>query len=222
MNSQECDYYFTSSEDYMAKSVAAIQDVLADWGGRVEVVSRPLEFAEGPIYDLPSASAPFGIKMSAAEEVDQSINGVYVNALGSVVDNGNDNFDYIIVQHNNIAESEDTLFGMREEIFGNHIYEGGNIYVRDETAGEDRHYDASDVDEDFMTVVVFDGSQWPSTPGCVEDSEGCHAHETVYKGSEIHPTTVILGGSYLGNTQGAGRTSLTMAAVKTITDALDK
>ena len=222
MNAQECDYYFTSSDAFMAATAAAIKKKLSSWKGRLEVVGRPLEFAEGVTYDIPSKQNPFGSVISAAEEIDQSINGQYVNALGAVVDNGLENFDYIIVEPNNHAESEDTLYGFREEMLGNNIPKGSGYYIRGETDADGTAYDALDVDDDFFTTGVFDGAGWPSTPGCYGLSADCSQNSPVDKGSAEKPTTVILCGSFLGNKKSAGRQQLTQAMVKSLIDAIHK
>ena len=68
------------------------------WQGKFEVAIGGSEMEEGS-SDPASADKPFGEVMGVGEHIDSSINGRYVNALGQVVDNGDDNFDYIVTLH---------------------------------------------------------------------------------------------------------------------------
>ena len=141
--------------------------------------------------------------------------------MGRVVDNGLDNFDYIIINPQGRTESQDTIYGMRSEILGNNIYKGMSFYQRDETDQDGTDYNAEDVDQDYFTVRIFDGTGWPSYPGCLEDPEGCENGELVYKGSSEKPSTVIICGAITANSENAGRQQLVEAAVKSIVKAIE-
>ena len=219
MDAQECDYYFTESVVGPENLIDRIEKVFSSWSGEIEVVHGPSEFSEGG-DDPPTQEKPYGNVMSIGEIVDTSINGRYVNALGEIVDNGSDNLDYIIIGLYLTSESSDTIYGMRSEIFGNNIFEGGSSYVRDELDQDGTDFTTDDIDEEYFTVKVYDGTGWPSYPGCIEDADTCTDNTPVYKGSTEKPTTVILTGSILGNLNGVGRFQRTEAAVKTIIEAI--
>jgi hypothetical protein len=218
MNAQECDSYFTESREGSEKLISHIENGFS-WPGRFEVVHGPSEFSEGS-DDVPTPDKPFGDVISIGEIVDSSINGRYVNSMGEVVDNGTDNFDYIIIGLYLTSESSDSIYGMRSEIFGNNIYEGDTFYVRDELDADGTDFNTDDIDGEYFTVKVFDGTGWPSYPGCKEDSDNCTENTPIYKGSADKPTTVIFTGSILGNSKGIGREYRTEAAVKTIIEAI--
>ena len=220
MDAQECDCYFTESIAGPEHLISRIKKELS-WSGKIEVVHGPSEFSEGG-DDPPTPEQPYGSVMSIGEIVDTSINGRYINAMGEMKDNGTDNFDFIIIGLYITSESSDTIYGMRSEIFGNNIYEGGSFYVRDELDKDGTDFTTDDIDEEYFTVKVYDGTGWPSYPGCVEDAANCHDNTPVYKGSPEKPTTVIFTGSILGNLNGVGRAHRTEAAVKTIIEAIRK
>lgn len=69
---------------------------------------------------------------------------------------------------------------------------------------------------------VFDGTGWPSIPGCLQDSHNCKNNSPVYKGSTQKPTKVIVCGTILGNAHAAGREHLKEAEVKTIIEAIEQ
>ena len=125
VNAQECDCYFTESEEGSERLISFIENGFS-WPGTFEVTHGPSEFSEGS-DDVPTPDKPFGDVISIGEIVDSSINGRYVNSMGEVVDNGTDNFDYIIIGLYLTSESSDSIYGMRSEIFGNNIYEGGQL-----------------------------------------------------------------------------------------------
>jgi hypothetical protein len=218
MNAQACDCYFSLTEPTMNRFTSRIKSEL-DWSGTLEVVSTGVEFAEAH-YDFPSADKPFGDAMSVGEIVDSSLNGVYVDTMGRVVDNGLDNFDYIIINPQGRTESQDTIYGMRSEILGNNIHKGMSFYQRDEADQDGTDYNAGDIDQDYFTVRIFDGTGWPSYTGCLEDPEGCEGSEPVYKGSQEKPTTVIICGAITANSANAGRKNLIEAAAQSILKAI--
>lgn len=219
MNAQSCDCYYSLTEPTMNRFIDRIESEL-NWSGRLEVVSAGVEFAEAH-YDFPNAGSPFGNVMSVGEIIDTSINGVYVNTMGEIIDNGPDNFDYIIVNPQCRTESQDTIYGLRSEILGNNIYTGMSFYQRDEADEDGTDYNAGDIDQDYFTVKVFDETGWPSYPGCLDDSENCESNEVVYKGSSEKPTTVIICGAITANSENAGRQNLIEAAVQSITKAIE-
>ena len=220
MNAQECDCYFTKSEEGSERLISYIENGFS-WPGTFEVTHGPSEFSEGS-DDLPTPDKPFGNVISIGEIVDSSINGRYVNSMGEIVDNGTDNFDYIIIGLYLNSESSDSIYGMRSEVFGNNIYEGDNFYVRDELDADGTDFNTGDIDGEYFTVKVYDETGWPSYPGCKEDPDNCRDNTPVYKGSAEKPTTVIFTGSVLGNSKGIGRENRTEAAVKTIMEAIRK
>lgn len=218
MKAQACDCYYSLTAPTMNRFINRIESEL-EWSGKLEVVSTGVEFAEAH-YDFPSAEKPFGDTMSVGEIVDASINGVYVDTMGEVVDNGLDNFDYIIINPQGRTESQDSIYGMRSEILGNNIYQGMSFYQRDEADQDGTDYDAGDIDQDYFTVKVFDGTGWPSYTGCLDAPESCEGGGPVYKGSREKPTTVIICGAITANTENAGRQHLIEAAVKSISKAV--
>jgi hypothetical protein len=217
LKAQECDAYFRVIDDIMARAVDTIKHGL-DWSGRLEVEAAGIEFAEGT-YDSPSAAAPTGKVMSAGEVIDASINGVYVNAVGKVIDNGTDNFDYIIVGPYGKTESQDSLYGSREETHGNFVITSMG-YRRDKNDDDGEPWNAADVDEELYSVRTFDATGWPSHPGCLENPDTCDKGQPVYKGSAEKPTTVVMCGSIAANLQRVGRAHLVEASVKSIIEAI--
>ncbi|MCP4624224.1 MAG: hypothetical protein GY850_11910, partial [bacterium] len=136
---------------------------------------------------------------------DAAINGKWVNSQGQLIDNGLDNFQYIIVMPYFFdTESADTVFGMRKAL-GNNIPPN---YRRDDTDQDGTEYDAGDIDAEYFTVKTYDATGWPSTP------KG--SWRLLNKGSGSVPTTVIVTGAFLSIGNGAVRTHLTEAAVKAI------
>jgi hypothetical protein len=95
-----------------------------------------------------------------------------------------------------------------------------DIYERDTTDEDGTDYNADDIDEDYYTVSVMDGTGWPGIPGCIEDSDNCASNEPVFKGSAQNPTKVIICGTFLGNSEGAGRDNFTEAEVKAIMETI--
>ncbi len=217
LKAQDCDAYFKIIDEIMAKAVATIKSGL-EWTGKLEVVSAGVEFAEGS-YDGASADKPAGSVISAGEVIDASINGTYVNALGKVIDNGTDNFDYIIVNPYGRTESQDSVYGAREETHGNFAITSLG-YRRDKNDEDGEAWNADDIDEEFYSVRTFDATGWPSHPGCTEDPAGCKNSPPVYKGSAEKPTTVIVCGSIPVNSQRVGRDLLIEASVKSIAEAV--
>ncbi len=210
LKAQECDAYFRITDEIMARAVERIKNGLA-WTGKFEVASAGIEFAEGA-YDFASPEKPTGNVMSAGELIDASINGVYVNALGEIVDNGNENFDYIIVNPYGRTESQDSVYGIREETHGNFVYTSQG-YRRDKNDKDGTPWSAKDIDEEFYSVRTFDATGWLSY---------AKQNEPVYKGSAEKPTTVIVCGSIPVNSQRVGRDLLVEASVKSIIEAINK
>lgn len=217
LKAQECDSYFRLTDDIMAKAVETIEKGL-DWSGTFEVVSAGIEFAEGT-YDFPSPEKPAGNVMSAGEVIDASINGTYVNALGKIIDNGEDNFDYIIVNPYGRTESQDSVYGAREETHGNFVISSMG-YRRDKNDEDGNPWNADAIDEEFYSVRTFDATGWPSYPGCLEDPAHCADGQPTYKGSAEKPTTVIVCGSISANSQRVGRDLFVEANVKSIIEAI--
>jgi hypothetical protein len=212
-NAQECDAYFRMTDDLVSRVTAKIWNNFT-WSGKFNVASGPGEFAEGNNnYDPPSSSKPFGNVISAGEIVDQSINGKYVNEIGQIIDNGTNNYDYIIaIPFTFESFSSDTVYGKREEILGNNKYNPSyGFYTRDAHDKDGTEYDAGDVDSEYFTVKTFDATGWV-------------ARQTP-KGSATNPTTLIMTGTILDFNSASGyaqsaRQNLTMAEVKAISDAL--
>ncbi|MGB9553896.1 MAG: hypothetical protein ACPL7L_05930, partial [bacterium] len=163
-DAQECDSYFRLVDDLSKRVIAKVKSSFT-WEGKFDVVSGPAEFAED-MYDLPSAEKPFGNILSAGELVDQSINGLYVNGWGNLVDNGTNNYEYIIaIPFFFESVSSDTVYGKREEIlWNNKPTPGFSYYTRDDTDKDGSEYDTGDIDEEYFTVKTFDGTGWLSKP----------------------------------------------------------
>ncbi len=217
LKAQDCDAYFKITDEIMARAVETIENGLA-WSGKFEVVSAGVEFAEGS-YDGVNASKPTGNVTSAGEVIDASINGTYVNALGKIIDNGTDNFDYIIVNPYGRTESQDSVYGVREETHGNFAITSLG-YRRDKNDEDGKAWNADDIDEEFYSVRTFDATGWPSYAGCVEDPDNCKNSQPVYKGSAEKPTTVIVCGSIPVNSQRVGRDLMIEASAKSIVEAV--
>lgn len=218
-NAQECDSYFRMVDDLSSRVIARVKNSF-NWAGKFEVVAGPAEFAED-MYDPPSAEKPFGNILSAGELVDQSINGLYVNGWGILVDNGTNNYDYIIaIPFFFEAVSSDTVYGKREEILGNNkATPGFSYFSRDDRDKDGTEYDTGDIDDEYFTVKTFDGTGWLSKP------KGSTIKYP--KGSATNPTTIIITGSILDlqSTSGYGfsaRTGLTVAEVRAISETLEE
>lgn len=215
---QECDSYFKEA-DALYERVGAFVKNDFSWPGKFQIAHGAIEYAEGGMGDddPPTAEKPAGEVMGVAEEIDRGINGRYVNSQGTLVDNGTDNFDYIIfIPYFFDSESADTLYGARE-VLGNMIPPDPNgrdtgYYLRDTRDADGTEFDAGDVDDLNFTVKVYDASGWASTP--VGDSR------SYTKGSETAPTTVIVTGTILSLGNGDARERLTEAAVKAITSSM--
>ena len=151
--------------------------------------------------------------LKVVQYIDDSINGTFVNALGEIMDNGTDNFETVIVL-NSYFHSDDTdvLYETREVMGNNNFFQ--DIYERDTTDADGTEFNANDIDEDYYTVRIMDGTGWPGIPGCLEEPDACQSNPPVYKGSPEKPTKVIICGTFLGNSQGAGREKFTEAEVK--------
>ena len=212
-----CDSYHRVNRQLAERLITSISDNFS-WAGRFEVVSGPYGYAEGGDDEV-SQEEPFGAIMSVGEYIDDSINGTYVNALGEIKDNGTDNFDTVIVL-NSYFHSDDTdvLYETRE-VMGNNNYTQ-DIYERDTTDEDGTDFNADDIDVDYYTVRMMDGTGWPGVPGCIEDPDTCESNPPVYKGSSEKPTKVIICGTFLGNSQGAGREKFTEAEVEAIIEAI--
>lgn len=221
VNSQQCDsYHRRAQEAYGRIKEKVVQDF--SWKGRFELVHAAGEFAEQANAMAPddpvSTAEPFGTAMSIGEEVEKGMNGAYVNALGEAVDNGTDNFQYIvIIPYYFESESSDTLYGKREYAFGNNHADDLNpaVFVRDTRDSDGSEYNAGDVDSEYFSVKRLDQSGWPGTPG------GSAA--PVLKGSATAPTTVIVTGTFLSITGNPKvRENLTEAAVKAIRAGMER
>ena len=213
-----CDSYHRMNRDLADRLITSITGSFS-WSGRFEVVSAPYGYAEGT-DDPASQDEAFGKIMSVGEYIDDSINGTYVNALGKVIDNGITNFDTVIVL-NSYFHSDDTdvLYETREVMGNNNYFQ--DKYERDTTDADGTDYNADDIDKDYYTVRVMDGTGWPGIHGCIEDPVDCAGNEPVYKGSPLKPTKVIICGTFLGNSEGAGRDNFTEAEVKAIMEAIE-
>jgi hypothetical protein len=224
-----CDNYFTSAEEQVERVAATIADYYSTQTSRTfpaerggfSVVAAPNEFSqpgEGGFFDQPTAEKPFGDDQGAGEIIDQSINGKYVNELGNVVDNGNGNFDYVIVVPISWdGENIDTVLHLRADTMGN-IDDTGTI--QNQTAWTRQHDDQSGeeylaetaFDEEFYTIRSYDASGWCSVAASGEE---------VCKGTTIDPTTIIVTGSLLSTTGASeARDKFTDAAVAVISDAI--
>jgi hypothetical protein len=223
MEAQDCDAYYPLVYEMTDRIRSRIVNNFT-WQGKFEVAVGGSEMEEGS-SDPPSPDKPFGEVMGVGEHIDTSINGTYVNALGQVVDNGDDNFDYIITLHClYTSESSDTLYRIQQNSLGNNI-PGDERYSRDKLDQDGSEYDAGDVDDGYFTVKVYDATGWPSKPNCIEDPDNCQSNETVYKGSETNPTTVILSGTLLSQDTGnqhvaSARANLIDAVVDAIADLI--
>lgn len=215
---QDCDCYFKEAEALFARVSATVKEKIA-WPGKFDIAHGAVEYAEGGMKDddPPTPDKPFGAVMSVAEQIDRAINGLYVNSQGVLIDNGTDNYDYVIlVPYFFESESADTLYGVRE-VLGNMIPPDPNgrvteYYLRDTNDADGSGYDADDLDEENFTAKVYDASGWPSTPKGESRSYN--------KGSAARPTTVIVTGAILSVQDDAARQHLTDAAVEAIRSSL--
>ena len=212
-NAQNCDCY-TKNADGLFSGVQKIIQGSFSWSGRFELVQAAGEFAEGS-DDPASLLRPFGAVLSQGEHIDMAINGRYVSETGLLVDNGTDNFDYIIaIPYFFDAESYDTLLEKRQPL-GNNIPAGFGSYARDTRDADGTAYDAADYDAEYFTLKIYDGTGWPGKP--------LFRQQQFFKGSTVRPTTVIVTGALLSAADGgAVKKSLTEAAVSAIVEALEK
>ncbi len=226
MKGNQCDSYFKQAKALAQRVAAPVEDYLeATWPGKYEVAHGENEFAEptseDSAADKPDKTNPRGKIMSTGEHIEIAINGTYVNGLGQTVDNGNNNFDYVVV----IpilwdAENVDTLTDFRELALGNHELKsagGGKAWLRQEYDGDGRPYSiAEDFDSEYFTVKVMDASGWESTP----KRTGLRKPKPVKKGSAEKPTTVILTGALLSQGNGPVRSNFIAAAAASILEAI--
>jgi len=223
-NVLECDNYFNQIADITSRLITRIESSVSRTG-TLEAVGGGNEFLEAgndPVSEL----KPFGDLWSAGERIDEAINGTYVNELGQVIDNGTGNFDYIIVIPISWdSDSSDTLDNGRGLVLGNNILtsiDGQSAYGRDEHDADGTPYDAGDFDSEYFTVKVYDGTGWPSVPGCLEDPNCVINNTPVNKGAPApNATTVILTGTILAIGNSTSRTHLTDAAVDSIVEAIN-
>jgi hypothetical protein len=223
-NVLQCDSYFRTVEAATNRLITRIQGSISRTGS-FEVVGGGNEMSEAA-DDPVSVSKPFGNVWSSGERIEEAMNGTYVNELGQVVNNGTDKFDYIIVVLISfMSESTDTLEEARKGLLGNNILTSINGvpgYARDEHDADGSHYDAGDFDSEYFTVKVFDGTGWPSIPGCKEDPDCASHNPPVNKGvAAPDATTVILAGTTLALGNSTARTDLTSAAVQSIIEAIN-
>jgi hypothetical protein len=216
-----CDCYFRTTSDVCRRLTERIEANFS-WSGKFEVVRGDNERSEAE-DDPVSKDRPFGAVWSVGERIDSGINGQYVNELGEAIDNGTNNFDYIIVMPVFcLTDVFDTLCELRQTL-GNNVFgivKGQPMYTRDTTDGEGvPHYDAENFDNEYFTVKVFDGTDCPSTPGGMEDAEYESKNPRICKGSSAKPTTVIITGTVLSLGNGPARTHLTEGAVQAILEA---
>lgn len=218
----ECDCYFREIEEATNRYIARIQNEFTWSPGKFTVVTGGNEMSETE-HDPVSAEKPFGTVWSTGEHIDDGINGTYVNELGQIIDNGTDNYDYIIViPISFISDSSDTMVHGRA-VLGNNIpasIQGRRAYARDENDADGSAYNAEDFDSEYFTVKVYDATGWPSIPGCIEDPDCAAKHAPVYKGSAEKPTTIIFTGTILSRGNCDARSYLTAAAVKAIRAAI--
>jgi len=228
LNSAQCDSYFVVAKDLSDRASRHIKAYLdTAWNGTFEVAVASNEFSqpshEGVDNDLPTTEKPMGEIMGTGEHIDIAINGKYVNELGTLVDNGEDNFDYIIVIPLSWdADNIDTIDHFRHETLGNHALleaQGKKIWMRQGVSEDGDSFNiGDDFDKEYFTIKIMDASGWESTPKPTWLSLW---PKPVKKGSADNPTTVILTGSYLSLPNGPARTSFTEAAVESILEAIE-
>ena len=227
MNGARCDSYFKEAAALTQRVKAPVEDYLShNWAGRHEVAGGANEFSQPSSEDLtsdrPDRASPMGKIMSTGEQIEAAINGTYVNELGRVVDNGDNNFDYVVV----IpvlweAENVDTLTDFRYLALGNHSLQSANgskAWLRQKHDQDGSPYRiATDYDSEFFTVKKMDASGWESTPA---RTRLLRRPVPVKKGSAQRPTTVILTGTILSQGNGAARSFLVQAAAESIVEAM--
>lgn len=248
MDGAECDAYFVQADNLGTRVTEKINTYLTDvWQGEFEAVFAPNEFAqpsfEGITDDLPTGESPRGTIMGTGEHIDIAINGKYVDELGRLMDNGNNNFDYIIVLPIGWdAENVDTIQHFRHETLGNHALQpaqGQTLWLRQgESEDGDDYTEKNDFDQEYYTMKVMDGSGWESIPAAFgaldwraldlddrwlnQDWLSLFWPVPVGKGSPDNPTTVILAGSFLSLSDGTARKGFTEAAVTALLDTIDQ
>ncbi len=228
LKSAECDSYFVKSEALAERCAEDLDDYLAaNWAGTFEVVFAPNEFAqpsfEGTTDDTPTRNKPMGNIVGTGEHIDMAINGKYVNELGQLIDNGEDNFDYVIVLPIGWdGENVDTIQHFRHETLGNHALQeaqGQKKWLRlGESEDGDEYNSEDDYDSEYYTIKVMDGTGWLSPP---QPTWLSLWPKPVGKGSADNPTTVILAGAFLSLADGPVRTNLTDAAVASILESIE-
>jgi hypothetical protein len=209
-DAQYCDCYFTNAEEVYSRLYAKI---MADfsWKGKFNIEHGACAYAEEDGQDQATLLKPNGDLFSVGEILDRSINGSYINKLGFLKNNGDHNYEYVIIlPYFFDTESSGTLYNLREKVFGNNMSDGS----RDDMDKDGTSYDTEDIDDEFFTVRTFDATGWPGKPR--------FSNETVYKGSRTHPTTVIMTGSILSLGNRPARTNLTEAAAKAIISVVEK
>ena len=228
MQGAQCDAYSNMEKSLAERSVTRVKSYLAaSWSGNYEVVSAVNEFSEPFLEDTnadpPSRDKPMGSIMSTGEHIESAINGVYVNGLGQVIDNGTDNFDYVIaIPVLWDAENVDTIQSFRDLTLGNHALQsaaGSKKWIRQTYSEDGDGYRIdTDFDSEYFTVKAMDASGWESTPA---RTSLLRKPVPVKKGSAQKPTTVILAGTVLAQGNGPVRSYVTQAAAASILEAVD-
>jgi hypothetical protein len=207
---QYCDIYFTNADDMFERLKAKIEAGFS-WQGKFDMEHGACVYAEEDAQDSATWLKPHGDILSVGEILDRSINGRHIDKLGILRNNGDNNYDYIILlPYYFDTESSGTLYNLREKGLGNNDQDGN----RDRMDQDGTKYDSGDVDEEYFTVKRFDASGWPGTSKYLK--------HTVNKGSATNPTTLIITGSVLSRGNCTARTNFVEASVKAVLSVLKR
>jgi len=220
LDGAECDSYLPVVNALSRSLTAELNRYLELWTGTAEAVHAESEFTQAThawLEDLARPTTPFGKLVGVGEIIDQSINGRYVNQLGEVVDNGVDNYDYIVVLPITWdTEVSDSIIHLRTETLGNHHLarvQGQEVWIRQDVDQNGEDYGPSAHDDAYYTVRQMDASGWATVPAA--------GGEPVAKGSTTNPTTVIITGAVFSLGEGPHRDRIADAAVRAIGDLIE-
>ncbi len=219
-----CDAWFSENAGMFEQVQSSIlSGSLPAKFSKFKVVRGFGEYAEGhySTSDKPTALKPFGDIMSMGEQIDNATNGTYVNSQGEIIDNGNDNYQYIIAVPY-FFEGFSSDYHEKKETLGNMVDEAGNGHFERATSSPDgdpwgpHDYvgyvnEATTYDGEYAVSVVLDQTVFASEVNSV----------VTYKGSTANPTTVIIPGPALSLPDTVGvRDNLVSALNESIAEVL--
>lgn len=224
-----CDFYWSDTEELLESSRAAVEDYLDSInGGSRDFPERRMdngtlihpgykvligqnEFAqpgEGTFYDEPSEEKPFGDINGCGEYIDKATKGKYVNELGALIDNNENDraelFDYVVVIPITWeTDQSDTMFHGRSDLLGNiddsEMIQGELTWTRQHDDWDGEGYanvsgGKLTYDSEYYTVRQYDGEGWCSVPISGFDSNAAECTATISE-TDLCDNSTLLPGS---------------------------